>query len=273
MLTRDNMRKKQVQAVDFIKEGYQSLILADVGTGKTVITLTALFDLLENRHISRVLVLAPKRVATDVWINEIAEWSHLERHNMANKVACIAGQPPTKRAAVIDDTGIKIVILNYESLIWLMTEYPQPPFDTLVCDEIDKLKDRTTSRFCGKKKDGKFVFRGMKEYSRFFATVVGLTGTPASNSLLDMWAQCFVIDGGQCLGRSFNKYRRAHFYPKNYSQTQWEVLPTHDKKIHNAIAPIVFRIERDDEIPPVVETPAQRCDLARSAPPPHAACR
>jgi SNF2 family DNA or RNA helicase len=258
MLTIKDLRPKQYEGINFIIGGYASLLLADVGTGKTVMTLTALDDLIfEKGVIDRVLVLAPKRVATDVWEQEAREWEHLKHLS----ISVIAGKPEKKRKEIIANPYAQIVVLNYELLIWLMETYPKPPFDCLVCDEIDKLKDRTSQRFTGKKLKGKIIHEGIKKYREGFNTVIGLTGTPASNGLLDLWAQAFIVDGGASLGRSFNKYQREYFYPTDYTQRNWEVLPTYEEKIYNKLAPIVFRIERDDSIPPVVETPPRYVDM------------
>lgn len=253
MLQISDLRPKQLDAIHFILEGYEALILADVGTGKTVITLTALFKLMEEGSISRALVLAPKRVATDVWVQEVNQWVHLKEAPF--KVVCIAGLSTEKRIEAIKNTKNDVVVLNYENLAWFMERFKTSPFDVLVLDEIDKMKDRTSKRFGGVKKGGKWVQEGLKNYRRHFDTIIGLTGTPASNGLLDLWAECYLVDGGASLGRSFNKFQRSFFYPTDYAQKKWEVLPTYEDKIYAAMAPIAFRIERDDAIPPLVNLP------------------
>lgn len=253
MLQISDLRAKQLEAINFILEGYEALILADVGTGKTVITLTALFKLMEDGSVNRVLVLAPKRVATDVWAQEVGQWAHLATSPF--KVVCIAGLSTKKRIEAIKDTKNDVVVMNYENLAWFMERFKTSPFDALVLDEIDKMKDRTSKRFGGVKKKGEWVQEGLKNYRRHFDTIIGLTGTPASNGLLDLWAECYLVDGGASLGRSFNKFQRGYFYPTDYNQKKWEVLPTFEEKIYEAMAPITFRIERDAAIPPLVALP------------------
>lgn len=255
-----DLRKKQVEAINFIKTGTSTLLLADVGTGKTVIALTALRHLCDEGMIDRALVVAPKRVATDVWVQEIFEWNHLSQRM---SIACVAGLPAPQRKSIIEDDSIKVVVISYDLLPWLMTEYPTPPFDAVVFDEIDKMKDRTAYRFCGKKEENKWIFKGMREYHKHFDTRIGLTGTPAGNHLLDLWAECFVLQR-DLLSGSFNQFQRRHFYPTDYRQRQWEILPGHEQKIYDAIAPITFRIERDDQIPPVVELPPRWVDMPES---------
>lgn len=253
MHKRSDLRAAQNSGIEFIKEGYECLLLADVGTGKTVITWTAVSDLLRKGDILRVLIVAPKRVATDVWVQELDEWEHLSW--LKPYVACAAGRPAKKRLEIINDIINKAVVINYECLSWLMQNVEKPPFDTLVLDEVDKMKDRNTTRFEGKKVKKEVVHVGLKDYREYFDTIIGMTGTPASNSLLDLWAQCYIIDGGQCLGRSYNKFQRKHFYPTDWAQKNWQVLPTHEDIIYDAIAPITNRIERYDDIAPVVELP------------------
>lgn len=253
MLQISDLRPKQLEAIQFILDGYEALILADVGTGKTVITLTALFKLMKEGSISRALVLAPKRVATDVWVQEVDQWAHLK--DAPFKVVCIAGLSTEKRIEAIKNTKNDVVVLNYENLAWFMERFKTSPFDALVLDEIDKMKDRTSKRFGGVKKEGKWVQEGLKNYRRQFDTIIGLTGTPASNGLLDLWAECYLVDGGASLGRSFNKFQRSYFYPTDYNQKTWKVLPTYEEKIYAAMALITFRIERDEAIPPLVNLP------------------
>lgn len=263
MLTENDLRPKQNDGIGFILDGYEALILADVGTGKTVIALSALLVLFDNDETERILVLAPKRVCTDVWIQELDEWDHL--HDTFT-IACAAGKNEKERREIIEEMDIDIVLLNYENLPWLMENYRKPPFDTLVCDEIDKMKDRTTYRFKGrkwtdKKTDKERRYDGLKKYRKYFENRIGLTGTPSSNHLMDLWGQAFIIDGGASLGKSFSKFQRQYFYQTDWSGFQWEPLPGAEAKIHAALAPITFRIERDDNIPPLVELPPRYVEL------------
>ena len=266
MLTESDLRPKQNECIDFIDEGYEALVLADVGTGKTVITLTALIGWFRRSEANRVLVLAPKRVCTDVWEQEMGEWQHLNDSSLI--VKCAAGKSEKKRRAIIEDSSINIVLLNYENLPWLMETYPSNLyFDTLVCDEIDKMKDRTTYRFKGrkwidKKTEAVRKYAGLKKYRKHFDNVICLTGTPASNHLLDLWAIAYIVDGGDSLGKSFDKFRRQYFYQEDWAGYDWQLLPGSEEKIYAALAPMTFRIERDDNIPPVVELPPRYVELS-----------
>ncbi len=266
MLTEKDLRPKQTDCINFIYVGYEALILADVGTGKTVIALTALRSWFRCSDAKRVLVLAPKRVCTDVWEQELDEWDHLRA---TIKVACAAGKNETERREIIEDESIQIVLLNYENLPWLMENYRKPSFDTLVCDEIDKMKDRKSYRFKGhkwtdKNTDVKRKYTGLKTYRKHFTNRIGLTGTPSGNHLLDLWAQAYIIDGGVSLGKSFDKFRRKYFYQADWGGFDWQPLPGSKDKIYEALAPITFRIERDDNIPPLVELPPRYVDLSHA---------
>lgn len=268
MLYKDDLRTKQVECIDFIKDGYETMVLADVGTGKTVISLTALLDWFKIGICTRALILAPKRVCTDVWEQELSEWFHLTMSTLV--VRCAAGKPEKVRRQLLEGDA-HIVLLNYENLPWLLENYPKPPagFNTLVCDEVDKLKDRTTYRFKGHKwRDKKTKepreFKGMKHYRDHFDNVITLTGTPTSNHLLDLWAQAYITDGGKALGKSYDKFKREHFYQTDWAGHDWAVLPGQDKVIYEKLKSIVFRIERDTEIPDVVMPPPRMVEFSDS---------
>lgn len=264
MLFYSDLRETQLDGIYFIETGTSSLVLADVGTGKTVMSLTALYNWLDDNVVNRALILAPKRVATEVWPHESLLWDHLQRRPY--RMAVIAGKSEVKRREGIDGHA-RIVVMNYENLPWLLEAYPECPFDCLIFDEVDKMKDRTTRRFKGRKWfDDKLKlhrqYAGMKTYARQANFVVGLTGTPASNNLLDLWAPMHIVDGGESLGRNYDRFRRAHFYQADYAGRDWQILPGKEKAIYDAIEPVTFRIERDDDMPGIVETPPRIVQLA-----------
>ncbi len=266
MLKESDLRFRQQDCIDFCSGDTETMIFADVGTGKTVIALTAFRDWCRYKSDRRALVLAPKRVCTDVWAQEIDEWEHLKDAGFT--IECAAGKPEHKRREIIEGDA-DIALLNYENYPWLAETYPKPPFNFLICDEIDKLKDRTTYRFKGREwidKKSKKVrsYEGMKKYRKHFETVIGLTGTPTSNHLMDIWPQVFIVDGGASLGKSFNAFKCKHFYQTDYLGYQFDVLPGHEDVIHKSISPITYRIEREDDIPPVIETPPRFVELSPS---------
>lgn len=260
---------EQRQAVDFLYERDHSLLLADIGMGKTVMVLTVLKAWLEEEVADRVLVLAPTRVCQQVWRQECGEWAHLRHTNIAN----LAGESLHKRKQAIEGTDMKypadILLINYELLPWFMAEYPDGAgCNVLVCDEIDKLKSPKSQRFKGGVlPTGKRV-PGMKRYRGIFDSVIGMTGTPVPNHLIDLWAQVFTVDGGKRLGDNFYRFRDEFFYPKKSwgGFTQFEPREFAAPEIEDCIADITYRIESSSASgvrPEVRELPVRWLELPR----------
>lgn len=267
MLTYDDLRKEQRDGIRFMEQADETLLLADVGTGKTVITLTALRTYFKTFDHYRALICAPMNVATSVWPNEVKQWDYLNEFYKEGDIVCAAGKSVARLRKAFDSSA-KIVIINYERLLWVLEHYPDPPFNILVCDEIDKLKDPTTRRFKGRKWVDKKTgdvrkYSGMNRYSARFDVVIGMTGTPTPEHLLNIWAQAYIVDNGKALGKSFYKFREAYFYQTDYMGYNWEVLPGKDKEIYEALAPVAYRIERYSDIPDMVELPARLVTLPK----------
>ena len=246
MLRYTDLDSQQINAIAFIDSGEDSLICADVGTGKTVISLTAADHALLNGDVKRWLVLAPLLVATDTWAAEPEQWEHLQHCNMA--IAC--GDEKQRWDAINGDADI--VVMNYENLQWLMSLFPRPrkgqpdplPFDGLICDEIDKLKDVSTNRF-----------KDFRNRIKAFRKRIGLTGTLIPNKLTEAWGQTYIVDGGQSFGRSFYKWRQEHFYPTDYNQRKWAPFPNTRAYMIDTLKDLAFRL-RAVGLPEVVpETP------------------
>lgn len=270
MLSPNDFRLKQQVAMDHVYQRDQSLLLADVGTGKTVMLLTVLQDWLEEDITDRALVVAPKLVCTDTWMQERHSWSHLDVEPV-----CLAGESAATRRLLIDDPANKILLINYELLPWLMAEYPDgvPDCNTLILDEVDKLKDHTSKRFAGVPKrrdnDTRAIIPakpGVKEWRANFEIIVGMTGTPTPSRLLELWAQVYAIDGGKRLGDNYYKFRNAHFYQDDWGGFSYAILPGREEWIYNQIADITHRVAsepgRDEpfvrELPPRwLELPAK----------------
>lgn len=233
----DDLSKEQFDAVDYILDGEDALIAADVGTGKTIIALTAA---LQCRDVDRWLVLAPLLVATDTWAKEPAEWKHI----MNSAVAIACGDEAQRIKAIESDAPI--VVMNYENLDWLMNQYPKKgkvdslPFDGLICDEIDKLKSVSSNRF-----------KAFRNRIKIFKKRIGLTGTLVPNKLQELWGQVYMIDGGQSFGRSFYNWRKEYFYPTDFNQWQWAPFERSRAKFIEVLADLTFRI-RSKDLPKVV---------------------
>ena len=273
MLSPKDFRPVQQPGIDFVYQGDQTLLLADVGTGKSVMMLTVLQEWAEEKIMDRALVVAPKRVCLETWMNEIDEWSHLSKRKL--RIACLAGADVKTRIHRIEMTdqslvfGTNVLLINYELLPWLMAGYPNglPGVNVLVCDEIDKLKDHKTKRFKGvPKRRGTKATPGMKDWRENFDIHVGMTGTPTPNHLLDLWAQVFIIDGGKRLGDNFYKFRDMHFYQSDWGGFKYEILPGREEYIFEQIRDITHRIASIPGVdtPEVVELPVRWVDLALS---------
>ena len=172
----------QQYAIQFLTEHPVAALLLDMGLGKTVTTLTAINELLFDRfEIRRVLVIAPLRVARDTWSAEIEKWEHLKHL----KYSVAVGTSAERRQALHAKTDI--CILNRENISWLVEESHIPfDFDMLVIDELSGFKNHQTKRF-------KALMKVRPKVKR----IVGLTGTPSSNGLMDLWAEFRLLDMGQ----------------------------------------------------------------------------
>ncbi len=188
----------QKYATDFILTHPIAAVFLEMGLGKSVITLTALFDLILDQFLIRkVLVIAPLRVARDTWPLEIKKWDHLS--GLTYSVA--VGNESERRRALM--RAADIYIINRENVDWLITKSGIPfDFDMVVIDELSSFKSHQAKRF-------KSLLKARPSVKR----IVGLTGTPSSNGLMDLWAEFRLLDLGQRLGRYISHYRAAYFTP------------------------------------------------------------
>jgi len=188
----------QQYATDFIIKNPTAAVFLEMGLGKSVIALTAILELcLERFEISRVLVIAPLRVARDTWPTEIQKWDHLK--NLTYSVA--VGTANERRAALRQKTFIHII--NRENVQWLIEDSGIPwQYDMVVIDELSSFKSHQSKRF-------KSLMKARPGVRR----MVGLTGTPSSNGLMDLWSEFRVLDMGKRLGRFITHYREQFFEP------------------------------------------------------------
>ena len=193
----------QTTAINTILEKPRCGLFLDMGLGKTVITLTAVERLMyDSFEISRVLVIAPLRVAEDTWSRECEKWEHLRQLTISK----ILGTPAQRRAALAAKADIYVI--NRENVVWLCNELKHWFFDMVVIDELSSFKSPKAQRFRALRK----VIGGSRR-------VVGLTGTPAPNGLIDLWSEMYLIDGGERLGRTVTGYRERYFVPDKRNQT------------------------------------------------------
>lgn len=201
---------------------------------KTVITLTAVNDLKYNRFaINKILVIAPKKVAEATWAKEAAKWDHLKMLRIIPVLGHL-----TKRIKALN-TPADIYVINRENVQWLVEYYRNNwPFDMVVVDEFSSFKNHSAKRF-------KSLSWVRKHITRF----VGLTGTPAPNGLLDLWAQVYLLDGGQRLGNHITKFRERYFEPDQRDRDHvfsYAPKPGADESIKNLISDICVSMKAED---------------------------
>ena len=196
-----NPHNYQQFATNFILEHPISCLMLDMGLGKTIITLTALWQLtLDSFDVSRILVIAPKRVAADTWPKELSKWEHLKGLD----ASLVMGTQAEREAALRRQTFLYII--NRENVSWLV-ETHRWDFDMVVIDELSGFKSNQAQRF-----------KALKKVRPLVSRMVGLTGTPAPNSLLDLWPQMYLMDMGQRLGRFIGGFRERFFTPDKRSR-------------------------------------------------------
>lgn len=229
--------KYQQIAIDKIEELPRCGLFLDMGLGKTVITLTAIEDLMYNRfEISKVLVIAPLRVAEDTWSRECEKWNHLK--NL--RIVKILGSPQQRRLALSQEADVYII--NRENVVWLTDELSgignEWFFDMVVVDELSSFKSPKAQRF-----------KALKKYITRSSRVVGLTGTPAPNGLIDLWSQMYLIDSGERLGKTVTGYRERYFTPNQRNQTtifNYKLKDNAEQAIMNKISDICISMKAED---------------------------
>lgn len=231
-----NPHNYQTYATDFILEHPVSAVFLDMGLGKSVITLSAIFDLcLDSFLVRKVLVIAPLRVARDTWPTEIQKWDHL--HGLSYSVA--VGTEVERKAALRQRAFVYII--NRENVQWLVEDSGIPfDYDMVVIDELSSFKSYQAKRF-----------RSLLKVRPKVKRMVGLTGTPSSNGLMDLWAEFRVLDLGKRLGRFVTHYRNAYFQPdKRNGQVvfSYKPLPGAEEAIYRQISDIAISMKATDHL-------------------------
>jgi len=229
-----NPHEYQNYATDFILSHPISAVFLEMGLGKSVITLSAIFDLcLDSFLVCKVLVIAPLRVARDTWPSEIKKWEHLK--GLSYSVA--VGTEKERIDALM--TRSTIYIINRENVDWLVNKSGIPfDFDMVVIDELSSFKSYGAKRY-------KSLLKVRPSVNR----IVGLTGTPSSNGLMDLWAEFRILDLGQRLGRYITHYRNTYFTPdKRNAQIifSYKPLPGAEDKIYSQISDITISMKSID---------------------------
>ena len=223
----------QEYATKFIEDNEESAVFLECGLGKSVITLTAIKNLMARGEVSRVLVVAPLRVGKTTWPEEIGKWDHLGGLTYAVAIGSVAERLNALKAQA------DITIINRENVEWLIDKSGMPfDYDMLVIDELSSFKSFKAKRF-------KALLKVRPKITR----VVGLTGTPSSNGLMDLWAEFRLLDLGERLGRYITRYRLAYFTPdKRNAQVvfSYKPLPGAEERIYDKIDDITISMRASD---------------------------
>ena len=226
----------QKYATSFIEEKPISAVLLSMGLGKTIITLSALFNLLfDSFEVHKVLVIAPLRVAKFTWPSEIEKWDHLN----FLKYSVVVGTETQRKKAL--DEKADIYIINRENIPWLIekSEY-RFDFDMIVIDELSSFKNAKAARF-----------KSLLKVRPLAKRIVGLTGTPSGNGLMDLWAEFKILDFGVRLERFITHYRNKYFIPDKRNGEiiySYKLIPGADKGIYKKISDITISMKAEDYI-------------------------
>lgn len=240
----------QKYAIDFIERHPQAAVLLECGLGKTSITLTALNNLMFDRfEIRKVLIIAPIRVCRNSWAAEMDKWEHLK--NLTYSL--VLGNREQRLAALKKKADLYII--NRENVQWLIENSEMPfDFDMIVIDEISSFKNHQSKRF-----------KALRKVRPFVKRIVGLTGTPCSNGLMDLWAQFRLLDKGERLGKRIGQYRDAYFTP-DWNSFTYTPRKGAKKEIYAKIADISISMKTTDhlQMPELIAT-ADIVELDESA--------
>lgn len=231
---RDSLHDYQKFSVNFIEKHPCAAILLDCGMGKSVISLTAIADLLfDSFEVHRILIIAPLRVARDSWPLELSKWEHLKHLTFSVAVGTLA----ERKAAIARNADITII--NRENVEWLV-ENSDFDYDMVVIDELSSFKNHTAKRF-----------KALQKVRPKVKRIVGLTGTPSSNGLMDLWSEFRLLDMGERLGKFITRYREAFFMPDKRNGQQvfsYKPRPYAEEEIYRRISDITISMKCTDHL-------------------------
>lgn len=227
----------QQYAIQHIETHKEAALFLDMGLGKTVIALSAIWDLaFDFFEVSKVLVVAPLRVARDTWPAEIEKWEHLKYMTYS----VVVGTEEERRQALLKKA--LVYIINRENVDWLVSKSGVPfRFDMVVIDELSSFKSHTSKRF-----------KSLLKVRPHIKRIVGLTGTPSGNGLMDLWAEFRLLDMGKRLGRYISHYREAFFEPDKRNQMMvfsYKPRPGAAKEIYQLIGDMTISMKSLDFLP------------------------
>lgn len=241
----------QEAAIRWVLDRPASGLFLGMGMGKTVVTLTAINELLFDRlEAARVLAIAPLRVARDTWAREAAKWDHLQHL----RVSVVLGDARERLAAL--ERPAEVYVINRENVPWLCETLFDWPFDMVVIDELSSFKSVQAKRF-----------KALRKVRGRIRRIVGLTGTPAPNGLIDLWPQIYLLDRGERLGKTVGAYRARYFTPdraNGHIVYSYRLLPGADEAIQARIADVCMSLRKEDYL----SLPGQLYETVEITPPP-----
>ena len=228
MLKRENLHHYQNSALDVVLNKKKCALFLDMGLGKTTTTLTAIHDLYYNFSVERILIIAPLKVANNVWHKEAQKWEHLQELDIA-----IATGSVNERLSAINSNKT-ITLINKENVPWLI-EKCKWKWDMVVIDESSSFKSARAKRF-----------RALKKVMKHIRSIVLLSGTPSPNGMMDLWSQMYLIDQGERLGRTITNYRQRFFVPDGYMGYSYKLRPGAKEQIMELIKDVCITMTAED---------------------------
>lgn len=224
----------QAYATQWIIDKKKSALFLEMGMGKSVSTLTAILELMYDYfEVAKVLVIAPLRVASATWEDEVEKWDHLN----GLRISKVLGSEKQRVAALYKKADIYII--NRENVTWLVERlHSDWPFDMVVIDELSSFKSSKAQRF-----------KALKKVRPFIKRIVGLTGTPAPNGLIDLWPQMYLLDGGERLGKTVTGYREKYFLPDKRNQMMvytWKLKDDAEEAIYEKLSDLCVSMKAMD---------------------------
>ena len=237
----EDMTPNQQAGIDRLFNHDETLLVANMGAGKTVIALTAIDELLAAGELNRVLVIAPIKVCQQVWPQEPKQWEHLRGLKVADASGSDEG---ARKKALYSDA--KVVCINFENLPWLFRTFKaKGMFDGLVVDELTKLKN-----------SGGAQFKALRPRLQDFKWRVGMTGTPVSENWQGLFGQMMVVDGGHRLGTRKDGFLRKYFYQADYNGYNWKLYDWAAAALAKLIGDVVYTVpDYRDQLPPLDDQP------------------
>lgn len=228
MLNRKNLHCYQNSALDVVLRKKKCALFLDMGLGKTATTLTAISDLFYDFSIDNILIIAPLKVANNVWCKESGKWKHLQDLDMS-----IATGSEEERIKAIK-ANKTITIINKENTHWLVDNFKWK-WDMVVIDESSSFKSHKSKRF-----------RAIRKVLKYIKSIVLLSGTPSPNGMMDLWSQMYLIDQGERLGKTITNYRQKFFIPDGYNGYSYKLKPSAQQKIMELIKDICITMTAED---------------------------